>query len=111
MVTYHRKHGGLVTLFTHPNSHPYDSGLIIAKKNGEVDKWLAKEDERPKELTDEQKEENTIHWITFYRRNMNTYAERYLGIKLHPFQHMMLYLMSVSQVFFAICSRGLSKKL
>ena len=55
-----------------------------------------KEDERPKELTDEQKEENTIHWITFYRRNMNTYAERYLGIKLHPFQHMMLYLMSVS---------------
>ena len=68
-----------------------------------------KEDERPKELTDEQKEENTIHWITFYRRNMNTYAERYLGIKLHPFQHMMLYLMSVSQVFFAICSRGLSK--
>ena len=32
MVTYHRKHGGLVTLFTHPNSHPYDSGLIIAKK-------------------------------------------------------------------------------
>ncbi len=48
MVTYHRKHGGLVTLFTHPNSHPYDSGLIIAKKNGEVEKWLAKEDERPK---------------------------------------------------------------
>lgn len=46
-VTFHRKHGGLVTLFTHPNSHPYDSGLIIANKNGSVEKWLAKEDERP----------------------------------------------------------------
>ena len=26
----------LVTLFTHPNSHPYDSGLIIANKNKQV---------------------------------------------------------------------------
>lgn len=48
MVEFHKKHGGLVTLFTHPNSHPYDSGLIVAGENGEVEKWLAKEDERPK---------------------------------------------------------------
>lgn len=46
-VAFHREHGGLVTLFTHPNSHPYDSGLIIADKTGSVEKWLAKEDERP----------------------------------------------------------------
>lgn len=46
-VAFHREHGGLVTLFTHPNSHPYDSGLIIADKSGAVEKWLAKEDERP----------------------------------------------------------------
>lgn len=48
MVAFHRAHGGLVTLFTHPNSHPYDSGLIIAGEGGEVEAWLAKEDERPK---------------------------------------------------------------
>lgn len=48
MVDFHKKHGGLVTLFTHPNSHPYDSGLIVAGENGVVEKWLAKEDERPK---------------------------------------------------------------
>ena len=47
MFDYHKKHGGLVTLFTHPNSHPYDSGLIIADKDGNVKKWLSKEDERP----------------------------------------------------------------
>ena len=48
MVAFHNAHGGLVTLFTHPNSHPYDSGLIIANKDGAVEAWLAKEDERPK---------------------------------------------------------------
>lgn len=47
MVDYHKEKGGLVTLFTHPNSHPYDSGLIVADKDGAVEQWLAKEDERP----------------------------------------------------------------
>lgn len=46
-VAFHKKKGGVVTLFTHPNSHPYDSGLILADKDGAVEKWLAKEDERP----------------------------------------------------------------
>jgi D-glycero-D-manno-heptose 1,7-bisphosphate phosphatase len=46
-VGYHRQKGGLVTLFTHPNSHPYDSGLLIADSDGTVEKWLAKEDDRP----------------------------------------------------------------
>lgn len=46
-INYHKEKGGLVTLFTHPNGHPYDSGLIISDSNGSVLKWLAKEDERP----------------------------------------------------------------
>ncbi len=47
MVKYHKAHGGLVTLFTHPNSHPYDSGLLIAAGDGSVEQWLTKEDRRP----------------------------------------------------------------
>lgn len=47
-VAYHKEKGGLVTLFTHPNSHPYDSGLIIADKDSAVEQWLTKEDIRPK---------------------------------------------------------------
>ncbi len=47
-VDAHRRMGGLATLFTHPNSHPYDSGLIIADKDRTVLEWLTKEDERPK---------------------------------------------------------------
>ena len=47
MVQFHKQRGGLVTLFTHPNSHPYDSGLILAATDGAVEGWLAKEDKRP----------------------------------------------------------------
>lgn len=47
MLEYHKQKSGLVTLFTHPNSHPYDSGLIIADKDGHVEQWLSKEDKRP----------------------------------------------------------------
>ena len=47
MVKFHKAHGGLVTLFTHPNSHPYDSGLILADDAFRVERWLTKEDPRP----------------------------------------------------------------
>lgn len=47
-VSFHEKKGGLVTLFTHPNGHPYDSGVLVADDNGAVEKWLTKEDIRPK---------------------------------------------------------------
>ena len=47
MVRYHKEKNAIVTLFTHPNSHPYDSGLLIADDKKAVLKWLAKEDERP----------------------------------------------------------------
>ena len=46
-VAYHKAHGGWVTLFTHPNSHPFDSGLIFTDENNVVQRWLSKEDVRP----------------------------------------------------------------
>ncbi len=48
MVAYHYSHDCLVTLFTHPNSHPYDSGIVLTDDSGSVEKWLTKEDVRPK---------------------------------------------------------------
>ena len=50
-VDYHRTKGGLVTLFTHPNSHPYDSGVVIADGAGSVKEWLTKEGVRPQWYT------------------------------------------------------------
>lgn len=42
----HEKYGGLATVLTHPNDHPYDSGLITADHTGRVTEWLHKEDTR-----------------------------------------------------------------
>lgn len=47
-VSAHKRRDVDVTLFTHPNSHPYDSGLLITDKEGNVKQWLTKEDDRPK---------------------------------------------------------------
>ena len=42
----HKKNNCLVTILTHPNSHPYDSGVIVADSNNKVTKWMTKEEER-----------------------------------------------------------------
>lgn len=36
MLSFHKKRKSVATLFTHPNSHPYDSDLIVADKWGRV---------------------------------------------------------------------------
>jgi len=73
------------------------------------DKFLARnlqaEKARKNILSNKEKDDNVIEWITFYRRNWNVYVERVLGIKLRPFQHFMLWLMCNSDVFFAMCSK------
>lgn len=56
-----------------------------------------------------QKRANTKEWATLFRRNWHIYVDMVLLIKLKPFQMLMIYLMGISDTFFAICSRGLSK--
>lgn len=48
MLKYHKDKNSTVTVFTHPNDHPYDSGLIISDSHGGVIQWLSKENKRPK---------------------------------------------------------------
>lgn len=45
-LSYHQKQNSIATILTHPNNHPYDSGIIVADKDGFVENWLHKEDER-----------------------------------------------------------------
>ena len=59
--------------------------------------------------TNSEKEANVIEWCTLFRRNWHIYVDMILMVKLKPFQTFMLWLMGVSNTFFAICSRGLSK--
>lgn len=68
-----------------------------------------REKSQRKKLSKSDKDAQVKKWTTFYRRNIETYATERLKIRLKPFQYLMLHLMGISQVFFAICSRGLSK--
>lgn len=45
-LSYHVAQGTVATILTHPNSHPYDSGIIVADQDGRATNWLHKEDPR-----------------------------------------------------------------
>lgn len=45
MVAFHREKKALATLFTHPNSHPYDSTLICTDDKNAVTAFLKSEEE------------------------------------------------------------------
>ncbi len=57
-IAFHREHGALASLMTHPNSHPYDSALIqteilppaeeggMPRDSRRVARWLNKEEDR-----------------------------------------------------------------
>ena len=54
-------------------------------------------------------EAKIIDWTTFYRRNIHRFIEHYFGIKLHLFQKIMVYLMSLYPLAVMICARASSK--
>lgn len=64
---------------------------------------------RKRKLTPDERKRQVRDWCTFYRRNWNIYAKHELGISLKPFQEIMIYLMGISNVFYMMCGRGLSK--
>lgn len=43
---FHREKGAEITLFAHPNSHPFDSDIIITDNTDRVTGWSYKKDER-----------------------------------------------------------------
>lgn len=45
-LKFHMERNSDITLFTHPNSHPFDSALIVTDQEGQVIQWLNKEDPR-----------------------------------------------------------------
>lgn len=45
-LQFHRSHDATASIIVHPNSHPYDSGLVISDSSGKVTGWLNKEDSR-----------------------------------------------------------------
>ena len=52
---------------------------------------------------------NTFLWSTLFSRNFHKLATDYLGIKLHLYQQLILYLMGISQLIVIIACRAAAK--
>lgn len=46
MATFHKEHQADATLLTHPNSHPFDSDLVVTDESGKVKSFDSKENQR-----------------------------------------------------------------
>lgn len=46
LLKFHKEKDALATIFTHPNSHPFDSAVILADADARVTGWLHQEDLR-----------------------------------------------------------------
>jgi D,D-heptose 1,7-bisphosphate phosphatase len=46
MINFHKQKNAHATLAVHPNSHPFDSALVVSNSDNQVTGWLNKEDER-----------------------------------------------------------------
>ena len=60
-------------------------------------------------LGGEKNVDHFIQWVTFFRKNLHRFAMDYLGLKLHLYQIIMLYLMGVNQFIVVIASRASAK--
>ena len=45
-MTFHKKSHAIITAFCHPNSHPYDSDVLVTNKNGKIINILSKSQPR-----------------------------------------------------------------
>ena len=46
---FHQRNRACITLYAHPNSHPYDSDILVADKDNRVTEWSYKNSERDRD--------------------------------------------------------------
>lgn len=79
-------------------SHSESNNLLKKKQNSNL-----------KENKNDAWRNRLIDWITFYRRNIHRFIEHYFGIKLHWYQILWIYFMSICDTFVTIASRASAK--
>lgn len=55
------------------------------------------------------REENMMNWVGYWRKNPQRFASEYLGLNLHLYQTIMLYMMNKVSYFMYIAARGAGK--
>jgi hypothetical protein len=56
-----------------------------------------------------ERKERLKRWITFFRRNPHRFIEMYFGIKLHPYQILMIWILQRSNLAYIVASRAAAK--
>lgn len=78
-----------------------------------VDGWAAKhvhEHFSPNsKLNDPEFVKKLLDWITFWRRNPSRFVQRYFGITLYLYQHIILYLMDIFPSICIVAARSAAK--
>ena len=68
---------------------------------------------KPKQMTrkirKKEWEDNIIDWNTYYRRNIHRFIQHYFQLKLHLYQVIWMYFMSICETFVAVASRASAK--
>jgi len=60
-------------------------------------------------LSEKANVERILMWATYYRRNPSRFVEHYLGLTLHLYQHIIIYLMSTVSSFCIVAARSAAK--
>jgi hypothetical protein len=55
------------------------------------------------------RKERLKRWITFFRRNPHRFIEDYFGIKLHPYQVLIIWILQRSNLAYIVASRAAAK--
>jgi hypothetical protein len=61
------------------------------------------------EQIDGERKERLKRWITMFRRNPHKFIELYFGIKLHPYQILMIWVLQRSNLAYIVASRASAK--
>lgn len=62
-------------------------------------------------LNNQENMHHVLLWNTFFRRNLHRFAKDFLGINLHIYQSIILYMMSICQLCVIIACRAAAKSL
>lgn len=60
-------------------------------------------------LNDPEFVKKLLDWITFWRRNPSRFVQRYFGITLYLYQHIILYLMDIFPSICIVAARSAAK--
>lgn len=55
----------------------------------------------------QQREDNLMEWVGFWRKNPHLFARDYLGLSLKLYQKILLYMIEKNNLFMYIAARGL----